>query len=66
MTLKAIDTRLSLFKDYMVYWTDNWQSLPCGRLYTFRTVGMMYCYQVMSFDQWLYVNGHEDLVLFNM
>lgn len=62
MTLKQIDTRIALFPEYLTYRLDHWMSLPFGRIHTLETMGMIFAYEIMTYDQWLYQNGHEDLI----
>lgn len=63
MILEKIYERLDLFPEYLKYRLDNWVSLPFGKMHTFRTTGMLFLSEIKSFDQWLYDNGRDDLVL---
>lgn len=64
MTFKQIDERFHLLNEYLQYRIELWHYTPWGRLYTLRTTGMIFCYELMTFDQWLFQNGHEDLVIY--
>lgn len=75
MNLKKIDHRLALFPEYLRYLIDFKLAMLQGG-YTpeyifnqYETTGYMFvmrhdCPRPMSFDQWLFVNKHEDLIEF--
>lgn len=67
MTLKQIDERLCLFPEYMRYRLDNLHQWPCMQFHTLKTLGLIWMVnnadRLMSYDQWLFQNGHQDLVL---
>ena len=64
MTLKQIELRMALFPDYLRYRIDNWERTAWGKLHTLRHHGYIMSYELMTFDQWLYQEGHVDLVNF--
>lgn len=52
--LEIINIRLELFKKYLEYRTDRWYQTPLGRLYMFKTQGVLYHgNDTLSFNEWL-------------
>jgi len=65
MTLDKIDQRLHLFKEYMKYRLDNWQCCIkwAPLILEINMNRWWYHYETpFTFDQWLYQNGHQDLI----
>lgn len=62
MTLEQIDKRLTLFTEYQRSRIDSWMLQPFGLMYTFRTTGIMFMGKLLTFDEWLYDNGYNDLI----
>ncbi len=69
MTLKQIDARLTLFKEYLQYLVEfrilqksyiKDRSITVGVL----SLGPNNLDNPVGFEQWLYVNDHEDLINF--
>lgn len=61
MTLTTIHKRLDLFPQYLAYRADNWRLTPSGKMYEFEKTGLLWICSIMSFDEWLLWNGHEEL-----
>lgn len=73
MTLNKIDIRLVLLKDYLTYIIDFkitnilYYASMADQMLTYKNTGILFVTQgqipvEMNFNQWLFVNGHEDLI----
>lgn len=61
MNLQTIHRRLDLFPQYLGYRAENWRLTAWGRLKTFEETGIFWIGGMLSFDQWLCMNGYFDL-----
>lgn len=66
LTLSQIERRIDLHKEYMKYWTDNWQCfihwIPLITKINFER--WWYHYETpMTFDKWLIFTGHHELAI---
>lgn len=62
MTLENIDKRLSLYSEYLSYYSPRYRS-PMEIIQGFHSTGIMYGGELLlSFNQWLGRNGYYDLI----